>query len=609
MSSPIFSAVPRALRSLLLLACLLAAIAGAVPLPPRDLEGLDDKWLEAYMTHTALAEALALIEGGDVEAAAVKARAFLDDHPDSAPAHEIVGIVEVLEGNIEAGMRHLKHAVKLEPGRSTAITKVGDIYLARGEVARARAQFMQAVAVNPLDRHAHQRLGLILENQGLSERAIEHFEKGIPGTPPGYIGIKVNLGRLYNRSRRFTDTVALLETTVAEDSDNRMAHLVLGAAYSGLDKRERALACFKRASGLEGTDKQARLALGIAYRDAGKFEQSLEELRHALEMEPGWDLARLQEAETLAAMGRLDEAIEAFSAVASKSENPAPVHKRMAAILARGGRADEAAAIYQQLRNDGTADVDAYLGLATLLQVSNQLGEAEKVLQEAAGRFPDESRTHFALGMHHALVLDYDRAQLPLKKAHALSPADPRTLKAMSMVAVRRGMIGEAISHAESLIDIVPDQPDERFHLASLLEADGKPAEAIEHYTIILTAAPEHVPTLNNLANTRLRQGKQAEALDLALRAARLQSENGTILDTLGWIQCKCGKLDDARKTLESAIAKGPASATHRYHLAVVCSKLGDNETAEEQLALALADASGFPERKDAEKLAASIAR
>ena len=599
-------------RAILALLAAVGVAAFALPIDPdeQSLSAPEPLWpslLVPYQSNQEIADALGLIEEGRFALARKKAEDYLRFHPLSAAAEEVLGIALVLDGKVDEGLTHLQLAIQINPKQSTAITKVGDVYLARGEIEKAKAQFQQAVALNPTDRFAHQRLGLIAEQERDSALAVGEFEKGLLGAPPEYLGIKVDLGRLYNRSRQFEKTVDLLRPVVTEKCPDPTAHLILGTAWLGLRATDRALVEFARAGKLETQPGAAQLALGIAYRDAGNLAKSREELENALRARPDWSAAEFQMAETLVASGRVAEAMDYYAQAARDPAAAAGVRNRMAEVYSKGARYDDALRLYESLRKDGLATVRTYDGLATLLQTTDRLTEAGDVLREAAAKFPGSALIQFRLGMYLALMRDYQHAIDVLRQARQLAPADPRVQKAISLVELRRGDPKAAIAEARRLLQIVRRDPEDEFYLATLLDDQGESAEATRLYEEVLRADPDHVGALNNLAQARLRANEPRAALDLAEKAARVAPKNASVLDTLGWAQYRCGDLTRGTATLENAVAVGPANPVHRYHLAVLYSESGRKNNAREQLALALKPGTDFPEREAALRMAGQL--
>jgi tetratricopeptide (TPR) repeat protein len=598
-----FRALPSAFLLALLMPLLLPPTGLGAPMKAPDFEEFDPRLLPVE-SNDELRKVLAWIEAGDLATARGAVDAFLAKQPGSAAGHELAGVCLAMGGDLDGALASLAKAVDIEPKRSTAITKMGDILLARKQVAEAKAKFQQALAVNPADRHACQRLGGIFEIEENFAEAVAHYERGLVGTAPGYVGVKVNLGRLYNRQRRFDETVKLLEAVVAADSPNEAARLALGAAWIGRGEPERAIPLLAGAAAGEAEGAGSRLALGIAQRDAGRLEDSLKSLERALELEPDWQVARYQRAETLAALKRVPEALAAFEEALADSPDPILIRNRMAETCAANERLEEAETRFRAMIQEDVADLRTRFGFATMFQVAGRLKDAEEVLAAACAKHPGDARVLQRLGMHHALALDYERAAVELEKARQLAPQDPGVVKALCLVAQRRGDAAAAVDWARKLVELVPDSRENRFLLATLLESAGRDGEAEALYDGILAADPRHVATLNNLAQVRFRRGDEDGALKLAGEAVALAPEVPALRDTLGWIKYRTGDKAGAVVDLEAAVAGGKGSPTHRYHLALSYDGTGKRDQARAQLEQALSSGQPFAERAEAERLA-----
>jgi tetratricopeptide (TPR) repeat protein len=554
-----------------------------------------------------LREALRLMEQGSFDAAFEMVQKALAEEPNSAPAHEVLGVLLILRDRFDEGIRSLRRAVQIDPRQSSAITKIGDVFLARGDLEAARAQFQLAVGINPANRWAHQRLGLLNEREGDYPAAIRHFEQGLIGTPTNYLGIKVNLGRLYNMSRQFDKTEQLLRPVVAAQCDVPAAHLVLGIAYLGQANTHAALRCLEHARRLESRPENISLALGIAYREAGELLLSRQELEAALRARPGWPQAQYHLAETLLSLKEVSRAIELFKTASAGHTNQTAIANRLAEVFISLDQPERALETYQSIRDRGAADLRTYDGMATLLQLRGRISEAEALLREAVGKFQDHAFALYRLGLHHAYTTDYPRAIEALERARKMAPSDPRILKALSLAEYRRGNLALSIEHARRLLEVIPRSVEDRFYLASLLDQDHQTAAAASLYHEILQEAPSHVASLNNLAALRLRTGPLTEAVALAQRAADIAPQVPAVLDTLGWVLCRAGNIAGAREALEKAVAAATNNATYRYHLGVVYQRSDMPARALEELELALKLTPNMRDRDEATKLVGEL--
>jgi tetratricopeptide (TPR) repeat protein len=371
--------------------CILIVIpkwAAALPIAATPKDFLKGDVFIATPGQKLLREALQLVRQGKYDLAIVKAEGALIKNSNSAPAYEIIGTALALKGDIDGGLKQLQKAIKTNPGQKSAYTKIGDIHLVRGKSQQAKEYFLKAVTLNKKDRLAHQRLGRIYDDEKDINKAIEHYELGILGTPPRYIGIKVDLGRLYNRIGEYQKTLDLLTGLISQKTNSATAHIVLGTAYLGLKKMDVAIREYKIAAQLEPDSERAPLALGIAYREASEFNASLVALSEVVALKPGWSTGYYQLAETYAALKDYDNA-EAYYLKAEKfSKNPLFIQKKRAELYITQKRYPIAIELYRQMIGTGEADLNTFDLLGTAYQISGQFSHAENTFLDMKKAYP-----------------------------------------------------------------------------------------------------------------------------------------------------------------------------------------------------------------------------
>jgi Tfp pilus assembly protein PilF len=98
----------------------------------------------------------------------------------------------------------------------------------------------------------------------------------------------------------------------------------------------------------------------------------------------------------------------------------------------------------------------------------------------------------------------------------------------------------------------------------------GKKDVVIDEMKKVIEIDPNHVQGLNYLAFTWAEQGTNLkEAEQLARKAMSLEPQDGYILDTLGWILYKQGKLGESVKMLEAAFK-------YQSSVSIIAEHLGD---------------------------------
>ena len=130
------------------------------------------------------------------------------------------------------------------------------------------------------------------------------------------------------------------------------------------------------------------------------------------------------------------------------------------------------------------------------------------------------------------------------------------------------------------------------YGLGSVYLKQTKIAEARENFehAVRLTASyPDTLPNAwNNLGLLKTREGKTAEAIPYFQEAIKLNPDHVVALENLGNAYRAQKRWDEARKTLEHAVAVGPEDPEVNYSLGMVFAQLDDTGGAEEYLQRAL---------------------
>ena len=507
------------------------------------------------------------LKAGSLDQAQALIDTALASHRDEGMALELRGVLNARRGDLQASLADFERSVAASPGRGSPLTKLATVQMAMGQRDRASVNLRRALALDPHDRFAHQRLGLLLQERGDTAAAIEQFEAGIAGTPPAYVGVKANLAALYLARGDAEKARDLLRPLAGAPSMTPTALRVLASAELATGGAETAARLFERATEQTPDDAGAWLGLGMARRAAGDPAAALGALERAGTLGAEPFAVNYQRGEALAALERWSQAQEAFAAAGRADARwRSLASRREADMLAAAGKTDQAAAAYRALLDAGDAGPEVYAALSALFQKQGRWDAALDILQELVRAHPDDPQAQLRVGTLLASRTRYAEALEHLDRGLALAPDDPGLLKAASLARYRLGDLGQAIDAAERLLRQVPDDVNEMFYLATLYEAnrDGR-AEAL--YQQVLARDADHVPSMNNLALLVAARGDVDEALALSRRAAELAPDSAIVIDTLGVTLLAAEQPREARRAFEHALSLDPDYADARRHL------------------------------------------
>lgn len=344
---------------------------------------------------------------------------------------------------------------------------------------------------------------------------------------------------------------------------------------------------------------EAHFAMAQAAANASDNLRALTETEKSLLLRPDWEAAALARAQ-LQALHANSTAIDSLSDFLRYHDGARDARLTLARLLINEKRYGEARAHFDRLIADSPDNPEVIYPVAML---ALQQGDAvtgrlqlEKLLKT---EFHDKSAIHFFLGQldeeqkkpeaalqqyrqvgsGDRFILARSRAaqilqqQGKIEEARALlhdsgstSGEKNQLLLAESQLLREAGRHAEALALLDSALSRQPDNLDLLYEAALLAERQGQPDVLESRLKRLLELKPDHAHALNALGyslaerNTRL-----AEAEDLVAKALRLAPEDPFIMDSLGWIQYRQGRLPEALKTLERAYAikADPEIAAH----------------------------------------------
>jgi spermidine synthase len=210
------------------------------------------------------------------------------------------------------------------------------------------------VRLDPNNRTAHYRLGLLLLESGRGEEAFPHFVAACPQQPAEFYA-HLGLGKMFLNSLRTAEARRQMERAVQLVPNDPSGHFFLGVAQAAEGRTAEAIRCFQEALRLQADHDAAYSQLGMMHLRLGDKEEALQCCRRAVALNAG----------------------------------SAANHANLALVLSEWGQRREARAHYQAaLRADpqwiGAASTRAWR-LATRAQVpAGALAEAVALARQAA---------------------------------------------------------------------------------------------------------------------------------------------------------------------------------------------------------------------------------
>jgi len=160
------------------------------------------------------------------------------------------------------------------------------------------------------------------------------------------------------------------------------------------------------------------------------------------------------------------------------------------------------------------------------------------------------------------------QAQELCQKAVDINPDNPGFRDSLGWAAFKNRDYEKAEEELKKSLSIKRNVYEPHYHLGTLYYATGQLEKAAEHYEQAIAIKPDAVEALNNLAYLYTEQGRKLpEALAMAKTAVRMEPQNASYIDTLGWAHYRMGELDTALTLLLKAAQIAPGQGEILLHI------------------------------------------
>ena len=429
------------------------------------------------------------------------------------------------------------------------------------------------------------------------------------------VGLLISSGRIDEAKTVMSQQ---LSASSAETLPNAIAQVQRQLAR--VQDRNRAYALLRELLEPYGDALDTRLTLAQAAMVAGDRSTALSEARAALAKHPNSDLAALVLAQIIE-----DRAESTQSLVAFLQKNPKSREVRLAysRILIEQNKVSEAKAQFAQLLTHHPDDRTTLYALGLMAAQAGEMREAENYLSkyiQALGDQPDrerdstqallvlaqiaEDKNDTASALKWLEMIEPDNQgnhiNATLRRAMLLAKSnDPEAARALLQQAEVRNdddraklIVGEAqllrdAGRLDDALRLVAEALELNKNNIDLLYEHAMLAERAKQFDLmerelrqLIKVAPDNQHAYNalgySLADRNLRL---QEAFDLIKQADQLAPNDPYVLDSLGWVEFRLGRLEQALKTLRRAYDIKP-DAEIAAHLGEVMWKMGRQEDA-----------------------------
>jgi putative PEP-CTERM system TPR-repeat lipoprotein len=546
-------------------------------------------------------------QAGDFAAAVIELKNALQQNPDSADAHLLLGEAFLEIGNPAGAVKQLSRARDL--GRNTdqlrfmlaeARLRTGDyaallddlpsdspldepaavnLYVIRGEalfalgrIKEAKEVFGRALAANPVAAAyaCLARVALLESDLGEAERLVG---EGLAASPNNISLVMLNGERLMAQ-RRFAEAEAAFVQAEKINPNDLVARLGVVRAQIGQGKLLDAKAGIEQLLAEAPRNPTILLLQGVVALQSNDYGTAQRSAQQVLSVDENNLAAMFVAGAASFALEQLEHANRLLTRYVAEVPKDTMARRLLAATQLRLGQAG--AAFRTLTAAPETADTDAE-SLALMSAAAIISGNAEagvQYLERAVVQSPEDAALRSRLGLMRIAAGDPTQGALDLAEALKLDPRledDPgfeRAEAALFLAYLREQKFDEALAQARRWQARHPESTTGHTMAGIAHLGRGEDSEARAAFNKALELMPGAPDASMNLAVLELRQGRLSEAETLLKKAVEANPKHVRLLVMLAELAQRQGRIDEAKNRLEQAVAAEPDASAPRVFLA-----------------------------------------
>lgn len=509
------------------LRCIFCALLGSLFLA---LLFIDSPVFAADDADTSYLKARQLVLDGKFQEAAPLLEKALKGDAENAYLHHQLSEVYLRLNNFEKAETFGKKAVELDGSNVEYRKSLGATYATLKKYKEAKEQYGKIAELEPTNSSAPLLIGILEAESGNAEKGVEVLSKTLSENPDNVMALfyraKIHLELDQIEKARFDlDKCLTLRPSFVE------AGTALGLIYEKTNQPDEAVKVYERIQGDGAFSKR----LAQIYLQKNDYEKALNALLTYEKSQPDDYTARIKIGLIYFELKQYDKGEKTLQAILKEQPDADNVHFHLARIYEEKKETDKAFKEYKKVSKEaGIFFVEASLRVGTIYREKSQIKEGIQFSKKLLDQNPDVTDFY---DMHASFF----EAQKDYKKALAV---------------IEQGL-KKTPSHEKLL-----------YFQGALFDKMGNKKDAVEKMKKIIAMNPENAHALNFVAYTWSEMGENLpEAEEYVKKAITLRPADGYIQDTLGWIQFKQGKIEEAIASLEKAVTLQPDEAVILDHL------------------------------------------
>jgi tetratricopeptide (TPR) repeat protein len=506
--------------------------------------------------------------GGATEKVSVEAPyvSRLNEPQSNAYFHYARARMLIAEGDHKAAVEAYRRAIDYDPADENLRFDLAELYIATEQQENAIRVIEDVLLRNPESIKANQTLANAYFGSRQPDKAIPYFRRVLELAPEKE-QVRLHLAIALVRIGDVDLASEELKELLKRYPDFIPGRLAMARLYRETGLNQLAVEEYRALIRRNPEMDQAYLELGLLYEELKEWQNALDIFTEVLGQRPLDFTLRHHLARVYVGMKRYDDALEELNIIVDLKPEDFDARRKIGLIFLEQERWPEAISVFKEILElqPDLAPVRYYLGTAYERQLKWDLALEAFLAIEMNSSFYDDAISHIGY-----IYLETDRlieAIELLEARMAEGQPRPQVFNYLASLYMANSQHDDALVTVENGIGSYPDNIELLYQRTLLLERSGRHDEAMQAAKDVLAVDGDHAEALNFLAYALAVENRDLdEALAYAEHAVNLKPAPH-ILDTLGWVYYRLGRLIEALKVIEEASRQLSEDAVIFEHL------------------------------------------
>jgi tetratricopeptide (TPR) repeat protein len=374
----------------------------------------------------------------DLEKARDALLRVVDEEQGNLLIRNFLAIVQRGLGEYDAAIRILSNRIKNKQTGMFHINR-GAIYVNKGELEKAIADYNEAIRLNPQYAKAYNNRGLAYEKKGELEKAIADYNEAIR-LNPDFAAAYNHRGNVYQKKGDLEKAIRDYDEAIRLNPNFAVAYNNRGIAYENKGELEKAIMDFDQAIRLDPNFADAYNNCGIVHQKKGELEKAILFYDEAIRLNPQFAKAYNNRGNAHQRKSELEKAILDFDEAIRLNPQFAKAYSNRGFVHQKKGELEKAIADYDEAIRLNPRDTISYNNRGNAYKTKGELEKAIADYTETVRLNPQFWQAHGNLGICLNEQRLYEEAIDAFQNALRYAPASMKT-KIQQLIEQTRGKI------------------------------------------------------------------------------------------------------------------------------------------------------------------------